>query len=267
MPIKDWEDGDEHLLVSPERDYATRVFFYKRHVRIGDKACPVRCGCAFLTFSLCHDCASLNTTDFYGLNVPLNPEDWRVLWGVMTATHLWSDKQLYEWAAFWSKCAESRRITTKQLVFFRHDKFSRLCTHEFFQYLYDFVVVRKVPHANRHVPNDQHYIKNDRVVVATADSAIRASFLIYGTMRARATGITTTIGGQSSIYFSDAPDARNDPFAIAQWLLARQEKEAWKHVFRNVTREIEEEVRFRPGMCGMRECQESFSRWQGSTPR
>lgn len=268
MPIKDWEEGDEHLLVRPERDYTSRVFFYKRYVRLGDSACPVRCGCSYVYcgFSLCPNCASLNTTIFYGMSVPINPDDWRVLKDVMTTTHLWSDKQLYEWAAFWVKCADSRLSYTKQLVFFRDDKFLRLSTHEFFQYLYDFIVIRKVPHANRHVPNDQHRVHGDRAVVFTADAAIRASFMIYGPMRARVTGITT-IGEQSSIYFSDVPNPRNDAFAIAQWLIAHQEKDEWKHVFRSVTREIEEEVRYRPGMCGMRECQDSFSKWQKCIPR
>lgn len=256
MPVKDWEEGDEQLWVDPERDCATRVFLYKRYVRVQDKACPVRCACFYYGASLCPMCEGLNTSVFYGMGVPLNPGDWGGLRAVMTGTHLWSDRQLYGWLGFWVKSVGLRH-SHKRLVFFEHEPFDRLSTHGFFQYLYDFVVVRKVPPAR--VPRDHHRVVGDRVLVSTLDAAIRASFMIYGPMRSRVTGTTSDRNRCSSFYFSDVPDPRNDCFAVARWHLHRQEKNQWRRVFDAVVREIEEEVRFRPGMCGMRECQDSFS--------
>ena len=253
MPVKDWEEGDEQLWVDPERDCETGLFRYKRYVRYKNTACPVRCACGCYGTSLCPMCEGLNTSVFYGMDVPLNPEDWGGLRAVLTGTHLWSDGQVYGWLSFWIKC-----VSCKRLVFFDHE---RVNTHGFFQYLYDFVVGRRVPPAS--ALGDHHRVVGDRVVISTRDAAIRASFLIYGPMRSRATGTTTDKRVMtSSIYFSDVPDPRNDCFAVARWHLLREEKNKWRQVFHAVVREIEEEVRFRPGMCGMRECQDSFSAWR-----
>lgn len=277
MFCKTFQEGDDKLLLEPHRD-CSGIFLYKRYKQYTHNGSALlrRCPCNHYG-ELCQYCIVLNTSDFYGLEVPLNPEDWGKMKDFFLKNQKWTEKYLYYWLLFWIKKIEDRWSSKKRLIFFSYDKFFRMNTHAFFYYMCKFIIDEKVlaydppRHKPCKVDKDGHVVKYPTQQIAlhecraiiTCDAMIRLSFRIY--KKGGHITSTTTIpsyrgGGKSIIRYSNHIDPMNDVFEIRKKADAIQKRHMWKRVFQYTKDEIDNEVRWRPGMCGADQCKSSFQR-------
>lgn len=283
MFSKTYEEGDDKLLLEPHRHICDGIFLYKRytHYQHTDETLLTECHCNHVG-GLCRYCVVLNTSDFHGLTIPLNPEDWDKMKDFFLMDQKWSEKNLYNWLVFWCKQIENRwsrehplfASTSHTPVFFRYDKFFRKNKHWFFYYVYKFIidkhVLKKDPPCQAPCKVDKYgdVIKHpyqkalpDCQAIITCDAMIRLSFRIYaggGRITDTTTHWTSFSSGRSILTYTSKLDPRNDAFEIRQKAYAFHQKRMWKRVFEYTRDEIDNEVRWRPGMCGAEECHSSF---------
>lgn len=271
---KTFQEGDDKLLLEPHRDYSG-IFLYKKykHYTHDNSALLSACSCNHAGY-MCDHCEVLNTSVFHNMEVPLNPEDFEKLKDFCLKQQKWSEKNLYDWLAFWVRALKQRHSGYKrELVFLNYRKFLYMGTHSFFYYLFEFVtsgkVLKKDPEGRGPLPIDmnggairrQHKPEKtqpNKLAIKTGDAMIRLSFQIYG-KSGRVVSIHSDFR-KSIITFSYEKDTRQDIFSIQQTLMKFHEKWRWKRVFQYSLETIENEVRFRPGMCGMEECMISFQK-------
>lgn len=276
---KTFQEGDDKLLLEPHQHY-NGLFLFKKYRRNHDgTALLTQCDCHYWGL-MCKDCIVLNTTFFYNLQVPLNPQDFEKLETFFLQEQKWTHANLYNWLCFWIR-EVSHRWTTfageTELVFFRYEKFIRKNPHKFFYYLFDFVVNKRLvlkEDPDKYKPlfinlnggvirdcNTNQKTMPDCLVIKTGDAMIRLSCKIYGN-GGRVSSISTKIKNSFSVIcFTYQNDPFRDQFSFYQKIMLIRDKERWKHVFRNVVDEINREVRFRPRMCGMEDCMSSFYKY------
>jgi hypothetical protein len=183
------EDVDAYVF--PERDTlcGKGMMLFKRYKASGDKT---HCWMSFCECNhygrLCAKCRELNTSDFYGLEVPLCPEDMTALYQIL-AEEGWKVPQVYQWLHFWvrehGKFLDSR---VTKFVFWRYDKFSIFgmggSIHKFFRYLFDFVKAGnyKYPYQKYKRCNKPGFVANGprSAEVNTGDAALKMSMEVYG---------------------------------------------------------------------------------------
>jgi hypothetical protein len=192
---KPFREEDVNAYVFPERDdlCGKGMLLYNRYHASGDKThCWLsKCDCNHYG-KLCGHCRILNTSDFYGLEVPLCPEDMTLLSQKLIAEG-WKAPQIYQWLHFWIQ-EHNKFLNYKvcKFVFWRYDKFSIFgmggSVHKFFRYLFSFVMKGK-HHGDIYVP----YQRNDgskpkpsflpdgphSAKVNTGDAALQLSLKIY----------------------------------------------------------------------------------------
>lgn len=268
-------EGDDKLLLEPHRYYNDGIFLYKRYnlYQHDNTALLTDCGCHHAGY-ICDYCEVLNTSFFYDLEVPLNSEDWTVLKKIFLVQYKWSEKNFYHWLSFWINVEQNRHNDRKGLVFFNWSKFFRhnRNAYTFFYYLFKFISEGKVlkPYIDKYAPrsidmNDGimkgpirgQRVKENCVAINTCDTMIRLTFQIYG-KGGRITNIKTQYHKYSVIEYTYQDDTRCDKFSIHQKKEKMEERRRWKRVFQYTIDQINEEVRFRPGMCGMEDCMSSF---------
>lgn len=220
------------------------------------------CACIY-RFELCGDCSVINTCRFYDLDVPLHAAYFRELRTTLVVVHQWGEKCFYDWLCFWMREFYMRMSvhSSRSLVFFEYDRYYRMSRHCFFYYLYDLIVTGAV-----FSEHGIEYRDGDSALITTGDAMVRLSYEIYRA-GGRVTGVRTDFLRKSIIVFTDEEDARQDRYHIYRKHIEISQRRRWKDIFRAVVQQIDEEVRYRPGMCGMQECMSSFlsccSRLQG----
>jgi hypothetical protein len=273
---KTFQEGDDKLLLEPHRDHMGE-FLYKRYrANPQGLAYLVPCSCNSYGGGLCRYCIVLNTSVFHGLEVPLNPDDWGRLKAFLMVQQKWSERQVYRWLQFWTQALDHRwdEDGKRKLIFFRHTRFVFLGNHRIFRYMAKYLWEGKVlvddpwerkglfpvDHnggaIRRPTKPPQKNIRTDCVAITTSPALFRFTFQLYG-KGGRVTR-TETDHRKSIVYFTHKEDPRQDRFAFSTRITNLREKERWKRVFRHTVDEIQNEVRFRPGMCGMEECMSSF---------
>lgn len=267
---KNYEEGDDKLLLEPHRDNSG-VFVYKKYKTYNHKeSFLLDCSCDYYG-TLCDHCEVLNTSSFYDLTIPLNPEDFQLWKQFFLQKEKWSEENLYNWFSFWILQFENRwygYYHNKQLVFFSYDKFFYMDRHKFFYYLFQFTTRGEVfscdPFHQQPLPvgvnggvikKPNQKRKRNHIAIRTGDAMFRFTYKLYksgGRVNSIESSRTSIIG------FTYEKDARKDTFSFQLQKMKRDEKQRWKRVFQYTIDEINNEVRFRPNMCGMQECQLSF---------
>lgn len=267
---KSIQEGDEHLLVEPHRYAQQGVFLYKRYKNYMHSNLSVLtpCDCLFYGY-VCQYCQVLNTSFFYNLEVPLNQEDWSVLKKCFLHKHKWTEKNFHDWLCFWIHVANQHN-----LIFFKWRTFSRSNPYTFFYRLFQFITSGQVllldqeRFAPRFVDMNGGLLRGpvrgqrtrpNCVAINTCHALLRFSFRIYRKGGRITRTSTRPFERYSLIEYVDVDDPRNDRFHIHKKVGEFQERTRWKRVFQYTIDQINEEVRFRPGMCGMHDCMTSFS--------
>lgn len=205
--------------------------------------------------------------------MPLNPEDFEILKDFLLKKQKWTEKNMYAWLVFWINAINKRWAYDydSRFVFFGYDKFFYKNTHQFFYYIFRFITIgivfQRDPKGKEPLPIDingdvikkftpKHKTQPDCLAIITGDAMIRLSFHIYG--KGGRVVKTRTINQKTIVNFTYEEDPRTDIFSFQQKISNIREKQRWKRVFQYTINEIDTEVRFRPGMCGMEECYLSF---------
>ena len=270
--MKTYDEQDETLLLEPHRGY-TGIFLYKKYKSYDKKeSLLVECSCAHYG-NLCKYCVVLNTSSFHDLEIPLNPEDFHTWKQFFLKQQKWKEVNLYNWLSFWLDQWNRRwidRYYHERLVFFSYDKFFHMSQHKFFYYLFQFTtsgkVFQKDPPGRQLLPvdmnggairksNKNQKVKPNHVAVITGDAMFRFTYQLYK-KGGRVKSVGTGFKRKSIIEFTDNHDGF--AFHLQRQKSIREEKARWKRVFQYTIDEINHEVRFRPGMCGMEECRTSF---------
>lgn len=272
MLYKSIQEGDERLLLEPHRYHQEGIFLYKRYKMFPYSNIAVLTSCDCLYYRhVCQYCQVLNTSFFHDVEVPLNPEDWSALKQCFLHKYKWTEKNFYHWLCFWIKVTDRRDLI---FFFYQWTPLYSSDPYTFFYYIFQFIADGKIlqPDPERYAPRfldmngglikgpirGQRTISNC-VAINTCYALLRLSFRVYG-KGGRITKTFTRYGKYSVIEFTDTnDDPRNDRFHIHQQVEHRQERTRWKRVFQYTIDQINEEVRFRPGMCGMQDCMSSFS--------
>lgn len=253
---KPYCEEDVGAYVFPERDNLCGygLMLYKRYQASRDKThCWMSfCSCNPYDGQLCTKCQELNTSDFYGLKVPLCPEDMTALYEIF-AKEGWKVPQVYQWVHFWireyGKYVDCR---IKKFVFWHYMDQS---VHKFFRYLFDFVKAvtnhDRGPYISYHWDIRPNFIVDGprSAKVKMPDAALKLSMEVYGrgeefhemesVVRKRLEYTKVSWGPMCSLYEE------------------RLEQQSRK-IFRGVLEDIDNEVAFRPGRVGMEEACEDF---------
>jgi len=155
---KIYEAGDEDKAVFPERDTlcGNGMLLYHRYrkavfpsyemgslrMRGYDPEIPhvymTKCYCNHYG-SLCKECRSLNTTSFWGLDIPLCPEDFREVKTLLVDNLGWTMLGWYAWLSFWIEQIGLRYSDRDRLVFWSYSTFgchsAHNSPHKMFRYL------------------------------------------------------------------------------------------------------------------------------------
>lgn len=269
--LKTYDEQDEKLLLEPHRS-PDGIFNYKKYKSYDKKeSLLVACSCDHYG-GMCQYCAVLNTSAFHDLEIPLNPEDFHT-WKQFFKKQKWTEENLYNWFLFWLEQVENRwssMFSYQRLIFFSYEKFIRMSKYNFFYYLFKFITSEKVfwkdPPGRQPLPVDMNggairrpdknqKVKPNHVAVITGDAMFRFTYQLYkegGSVKS----IWTGLSDKSVIEYTYDHDG--SVFHLKQQQNMAEETKRWKRVFQYTIDEINEEVRFRPGMCGMEECRMSF---------
>lgn len=267
---KTYDEQDEKLLLEPHRDYSG-VFLYKRYKTYdGKESLLVPCHCNHYS-SMCQYCEVLNTSSFHDLEIPLNPDDFYTWKQFFLKEHKWTEENLYNWFSFWIRQIKNRYSNEEELIFFSYNKFYYMSLYSFFYYLFQFTTSGKVflkdPLNTHPLPvdmnggairkkNQDRKRKPNHVAIITGDAMIRFTYKLYkegGRVKSVYTGFT-----RKSVIGFTYDNTDQSTFVLQQQKSMREETQRWKRVFQYTIDEINNEVRFRPGMCGMEECHASF---------
>lgn len=247
---KQVQPGDNQLLVEPHRDEGSGLFLYKTYHNYGG-------GIAFLVSHtcdchghMCEDCKKLNTSSFHDLEVPLNPTDWEILQDLFLEGLHWTEHQLYHWLVFWKKMAQRRETR-----FFLWNTYIPMSEYWFFSFLFRFIHSGNVWQKNIIYPS----VNKKEITTECGYTMIRISLGIYK-KGGHILGIRQLDHHTNKFIMYSYEPIKIDQFFIYQKTKEFQNKWHWKQIFQDtVVQEINEEVRFRPGMAGMEECQHSFA--------
>lgn len=269
---KTYDEQDDKLLLQPHRT-SSGLFIYKRYKSYDKKDSFLRdCYCDHYG-RLCQYCEVLNTSCFYDLEIPLNPEDFKTWKQFFLKQQKWTEENLYNWFSFWLHQLKNRwnmMVRSNRLVFFDYDKFFQMNNHNFFYYLFQFTtscqVLMKDPPNKQPLPVDMNggvvrkpnkniKTKLNHVAIITGDAMIRFTYQLYKG-GGRVADVKTSNGKSVIRYTNDITD--QSIFVLMRQRMLREENKRWKRVFQYTIDEIKNEVRFRPGMCGMEECLASF---------
>lgn len=269
------EGEDDKLLLEPHRDH-DGVFIYNRYKNyVKDDALLVPCSCNHYG-KMCQYCIVLNTSDYYGMDVPLNPEDFETMKKIFLKDQGWTENNFYSWLEFWIKTLENKRWTgdyTKEFVFLRYRKFFYKSTHQIFYYIFQFITSKKVflidPENRKPLPVDvnggvikkphqgQKTLK-DCVAIITGDAMIRLSYHLYKKSGRVVSYLTNINNTYTVVHYTYKKDPRRDTLSFIQKISQIRKKMLNKRIFQYTIDEINNEVKFRPGMCGMEDCHISF---------
>lgn len=270
---KIYQEGDDTLLLEPHRDQMG-IFIYKRYRSNRHGIAHLEpCTCNY-SGGLCRYCIVLNTSVFHDLEIPLNPDDWEKLKTFLLVQQKWSEQQVYRWLLFWIQTLDHRWDGGNRLIFFEYTRFVFLDNYRFFFYMSKYMWrgtvllndpwermkgLFPVDHnggAIRRPTNPPQKTRPDCVAITTASAMFRFTFQLYG--KGGQVSHIDTDQKKSIVYFTYDDNPLQDRFAFSTRITTLREKERWKRVFQYTLKEIQDEVRFRPGMCGMEECMFSF---------
>lgn len=191
---KEYEEGDEDRTVFPEPSVISGMVLYHRYklaaipdtdirmAKAGRHVYMVLCYCDHYG-KLCADCASLNTTDFFGCSVPLSSADFKTLRHYVIRDCGWDDMILYQWIVFWIQQYTNRYHYQDALIFWCYPAFRNISLHRFFRYLYNFIVCARYRHVNTMYKKRllYKYVSDTSADVRGGDVMIRLSIQLYGT--------------------------------------------------------------------------------------
>lgn len=270
--MKTYDEQDEKLLLEPHRG-PSGVFLYKKYKSYDKKeSLLVECECDHYG-GMCKYCVVLNTSSFHDLEIPLNPEDFHTWKMFFLEQQKWTEENLYDWFSFWLDQLENRWSTLshyKRLVFFSYRKFFHMSKYNFFYYLFQFTTSGKVflkdPPKKQPlqvdikgnvIRNKNQNVKPNHIAIITGDAMFRFTYKLYKE-GGRVNSIWTGLYGKSVIEYAYDDRRHLSEFVLQKQKSTMDEQKRWKRVFQYTIDEINNEVRYRPGMCGFEECQTSF---------
>lgn len=240
------EVDQRKLLLEPHRDISG-IFLYKTYDE--KEALLLPCSCNDYGM-MCEDCEVLNTSYFYGLKVPLNPEDFNEWKHFFLKEHQWTEENWYNWLSFWIRQLDNRHSYHQRLIFFSDEKFMYMSNHNFFYYLFNFTksgdVFLKDP-IGRPLPLDVkkrgmkiRNIRPDHITLITGDATIRFTYQLYKE-GGRVKSIDTGFRSKSLIHFSYDKDARQETLSFYKKISAMEVKR-WKRVFQYTLNDINSQI-------------------------
>lgn len=268
---KEYEDGDEHRAVFPERDSlcGNNIFLYHRYKISSNliwgcemhdfirRGYDVNKRYVYMTFchcnhygNLCSDCKTLNTTDYLGLSVPLCPEDFMFLQKMVSQHLQWNDLIFYGWLEFWiTEYTKYRYNYSRQLKFWNFKKFRYMSLHQFFRYLFQYIKEYRYKYTSFYKMKPMmRKVSDQSAHVRSGDAVIKLSIEIF----------------QENQQISDIKRTKNRKWDCISWIpidydaIFKKMLNLIKPNFDLCVDQIKNEVAFRPGKWKMQEAEKHF---------
>jgi len=188
---KPYEDGDEHRFFLPERQYGEFIVYHRYTHYQGSSHCTTHPCYCYQGGHLCWMCAPLNTTSFYDLKVPIDPERFSELKRILQDECQLSTAQMYNWLSFWMHDIFPKRYSydTMTPVFFEYRQYTlsdKIRTnYAFMSFLFDLLKTKtnKKKYKELNYGNKASFeidpSNADRVKIRTLKALLKWSIEVY----------------------------------------------------------------------------------------
>lgn len=253
--LKPYRDGDEHRLFLPMRQFGTFIVYHRYACYKGQRHCHAHPCYCYQNGRICKDCAPLNTTVFYDLHVPIDPERFSEMKHVLMHECRLSMIQIYNWLSFWLHDVFPKRFSYEETtpIFFHYTdtwiyEYTQT-SYRFMFLLYDFLkkkTFQKIYIDLRYNHKPAFVVHSrDSVCIRTIMALMKWSLEVYGTDR-YITSCQTQMRKYYTV-FTTSYDETHDCFS-----------RYWKKMFDVCVSQVRDEVAYRPGMAGMIDAQDDF---------
>lgn len=243
---KPYEDGDEHRYFLPERQYGEFIVYHRYTHYEGQPHCTAHPCYCYQGGNLCWMCAPLNTTSFYDLEVPIDPERFLELTRMLKDECRMSSVKMYNWLSFWMYDIFPKRYSYGLDVpmFFRcrrlYDKIQT--NYAFMSLLFDFVKRKKFIMKYEEFDYDDKAsfvnLSHDSVNIRTLLSLVKWSIIIYSQNK----------------YIIECQTSKKHCFSVFTYS-SHQDHDRFRNMhkqqFDTCVSQIRDEVAYRPGKTGM----------------
>jgi hypothetical protein len=255
--LKPYEDGDEDRFFLPERTYGEFIVYHRYTHYRGQPHCTAHPCYCYQGGNLCRMCAPLNTTSFYDLEIPIDPERFVQLTRTLKDECQLSTAQIYNWLSFWIHDVFPRRFShdTTTPVFFQFRQYTlsdKIRTpFSFMSFLLDLLKIKihkkkyKELNYRSKAPFEIDPSNADRVKIRTLKALLKWSIEIYRHDK-YIVGCETHVKHCYSLFTSSCDDD-HDRF-----------KKYWKRQYDASVSLVRDEVAYRPGNIGMMSACDDF---------
>jgi len=257
--FKEYEDGDENRVIHPKRDElcGNNIYLYHRY-----HICSITprgynpnkkyvmmtlCNCNHYG-TMCSKCATLNTTDYFELQVPLCSEDFKTLKKILFEKFQFNDCIFYAWLVFWiDEYVKYRYDYSRQLIFWKYPKFKGMTLYNFFRYIFDYIKDSRFIYKSFYKLKPGIKIISDTCAdIRCCDAMIKLSIKVYQNNK-EISEILQTKKWNRIIWKS-----------LDHNITLKKIQTSFQSIFNLCLDEIKNEVAYRPGKCKMLQSQEDF---------
>lgn len=256
--LKPYEDGDEDRFFMPERTYGEFIVYHRyTYYHKGQPHCSARPCYCYQGGNLCRMCAPLNTTSFYDLEIPIDPERFGQLTCMLRDECQMSIAQVYNWLSFWVHDVFSKMFSYGPTtpIFFQYHQYTLSdkirSPFSFMSFLFDLLNIKTHKKKYKELnygskASFEIYPSNtDRVKIRTLKALLKWSIDVYRHDK-YIIGCETHVKHCYSLFTSSCDDD-HDRF-----------KKYWKRQYDASVSRIRDEVAYRPGKIGMMSACDDF---------